>query len=92
MWKDLRKYSQIWRKVLISAHCVFELGASEAIYSNIMRNIIHEKCSPIVFMRARKNEAERDGMHRAHVIDGAAMCDALSLLESRVSIFFCFIQ
>lgn len=43
-------------------------------------------------MRARKNSAERQGMQRAHIIDGAAMCDALALLERRVCLFdsFCY--
>lgn len=64
---------------------MFDLGSSEAIYNNINRDIIVEKPSPIILMRAHKNEVERQGMHRAHVLDGAAMCEALSKLERRVS-------
>lgn len=35
-------------------------------------------------MRAQKNPIEQKGMERAHIVDGVAMCDALSLLERRV--------
>lgn len=34
--------------------------------------------------QAKKNAAEQNGMRKAHIFDGAAMCDALSLLERRV--------
>lgn len=70
--------------MLVPGRCVFDLGASEAIYSSILRNIIYEKASPIIFIRAEKNEVERRGMQRAHILDGAAMCEGLSLLERRV--------
>lgn len=54
------------------------------MFSSITRNVILEKPSPVIFMRAKKNAVERDGMQRAHVLDGAALCDAFSLLERRV--------
>lgn len=73
---------------MVPSHCVYDLGSSEAIFSAIRKHIIHEKPSPIIFMRAQKNEIEREGMQRAHVLDGAAMCEALSLLEQRVSQLF----
>lgn len=85
IWIDLRSYSHIWQKVLVPSHCVFDLGVSEAVFSSIIRNVILEKPSPVIFMRARKNAVERKGMQRAHVLDGAALCDAFSLLERRVS-------
>lgn len=74
-------------------YCVFDLGVSEAIYSNISPSAILEKPSPVIFMRAKKNPTEQKGMRRAQVLDGVAMCDALSLLERRVSeSIFSFIQ
>lgn len=69
---------------MVPDRCVFDLGVSEAIYSSILQTVIVEKPSPVIFMRARKNAAEQKGMQRAHFIDGAAMCDALALLERRV--------
>lgn len=72
--------------MLVPSHCVHDLGVSEAVYSSIIRNVILEKPSPVIFMRAKKNMVEREGMHRAHILDGAALCDAFSLLERRVSL------
>lgn len=84
IWKDLRTYSHIWRKILVPASCVFDLGVSEAIFSSILQTVVLEKPSPVIFMRARKNPIEQKAMQRAHIIDGAAMCDAFALLERRV--------
>lgn len=84
IWKDLRTYSHIWRKILVPGNCVFDLGVSEAIFSSILQTVVLEKPSPVIFMRARKNPIEQKAMQRAHIIDGAAMCDAFALLERRV--------
>lgn len=62
------------------------MGASEAIYSRVPEHKIVNSVSPIVMMKAKKNEAERAGMRKAHIIDGAAMCETLSYIEQRVSI------
>lgn len=62
------------------------MGASEAIYSSVPRDIILEKVSPIIFMKAQKNEVEREGMRKAHIIDGAAMCETLSYIEQKVCV------
>lgn len=86
IWNDLRECSQVWRKILVPSPCVFDLGVSQAIYSSIMQTAINEKPSPVIFMRAKKNPTEQKSMQRAHIIDGAAMCDAFSLLERRVKI------
>lgn len=84
IWSDLNTFSYEWRRILVPDHCVFDLGVSEAIYSNIKQTAIHEQPSPVIFMRAQKNPTEQKGMQRAHILDGAAMCDAFSLLERRV--------
>lgn len=62
------------------------MGASEAVYSALQRETVLERISPIIHMRAQKNEVEREGMRRAHVKDAAAMCDTLSYLEERVCV------
>jgi Xaa-Pro aminopeptidase len=41
--------------------------------------------SPIIFMKARKNHIEIDGMRRAHIRDAVALCDFLAHFEERVS-------
>ncbi|XP_053682697.1 xaa-Pro aminopeptidase ApepP [Sabethes cyaneus] len=83
VWRDLRTLSQHWKRVLVPSADVFEMGASEAIYSAIPRELILNKPSPIILLRAQKNEIERQGMLRAHIRDSAAMCEALSYLEKR---------
>lgn len=86
IWIDLPAKSHFWNRVLIPKYCVFDMGASEAIYSRVPEHKIANSVSPIVMMKAKKNEAERDGMRKAHIIDGAAMCETLSYIEQRVSI------
>lgn len=71
--------------MIVPSHCVFDMGASEAIYSHLPKDFIVHKPSPIIFMRTQKNDVERQGMHNAHIRDGAAMCEALSYIEGRVS-------
>lgn len=63
------------------------MGVSEAIISSVNPEIIHKEYSPIIYMRAEKNEVEREGMRRAHVRDAVALLDTLSYLEERVSSF-----
>jgi Xaa-Pro aminopeptidase len=70
---------------LLPSYSVFDMGASEAIYSLISHHKIVERVSPIIYMRAQKNKVEREGMRRAHIRDGVAMCDSLSFFEERVS-------
>ena len=41
--------------------------------------------SPIIFMKARKNQIEREGMRRAHIRDAVAFCDFLAHFEESVS-------
>ena len=41
--------------------------------------------SPIIFMKARKNQVERDGMRQAHIRDAVALCDFLAYFEDSVS-------
>ncbi|KAH8375879.1 xaa-Pro aminopeptidase 1 [Drosophila serrata] len=83
IWSDIRTYAQIWKRVLVSAPCVQDLGASEAIYSSMPGKIVVWHISPIIFMRAQKNSDEQAGMRRAHIRDGAAICEAMSNMETR---------
>ena len=40
--------------------------------------------SPIIFMKARKNPVEVDGMRKAHIRDAAALCDFFAHFEEAV--------
>ena len=88
IWKDLRILSTSWNRVLMPSMNNFDLGVSEAIYSSVDREIIHERTSPIVYMRAQKNKVEREGMRHANIRDAVALCDTLSYLEERVCLHY----
>lgn len=80
----MRTLSQHWKRILVPSAVVFDMGASEAIHSVIPRDLILDRPSPIIFLRAQKNEIEKQGMKKAHIRDGVAMCEVLSYLEERV--------
>lgn len=65
------------------AICVYDMGASQAIYSALRKEIVSLRISPIIYMRAQKTDAERRGMFNAHIRDAAAMCEVLSYLEEK---------
>lgn len=86
IWKDLHHHPHHWKRVLLPSMTNLDMGASEAIHSSLRSSdIIVEQISPIVYMRAVKNDVEREGMRRAHVKDAVAMCDTFTYLEERVS-------
>lgn len=60
------------------------MGASESIYSSLPKDIIQNIASPVILMKAQKNDIEREGMRKAHITDGVAMCETLSYLEQKV--------
>ncbi|CAD6994422.1 xaa-Pro aminopeptidase 2 [Ceratitis capitata] len=83
IWNDLRTYAQIWKRIFVPGPCVQEEGSSEAVHNALPSNIIYTEVSPIIFMRAQKTPEEQRGMREAHVRDAAAICEAMSYLESR---------
>ena len=83
-WRDLRTLAQQWKRVLVPSHSVFDMGASEAVYSALPQSMVVERVSPIIYMRAQKNPTERAGMQKAHIRDAAAFCEAMSYFEIRV--------
>ena len=40
--------------------------------------------SPVIFLKAKKNPTEVEGMRRAHIKDAVALCDFLAKLEKEV--------
>lgn len=64
------------------------MGVSESIYSSLPKDIIQNIPSPVILMRVEKNDIEQEGMRKAHITDGVAMCETLSYLEQKVSFFF----
>lgn len=60
------------------------MGVSESIYSSLPKDVIQNIPSPVILMRAQKNDIEREGMRKAHVTDGVAMSETLSYLDQKV--------
>lgn len=73
----------MWKRVLVPGVCVYDMGASQAIYAALPQGIVSLRISPIIYMRAQKNEVERRGMFNAHIRDAVAMCDVLNYLEDK---------
>ncbi|KAJ8978367.1 hypothetical protein NQ317_018599, partial [Molorchus minor] len=85
---NVTNYSEIWKvlsgwthKILVPSHCVYSEGASHAIYSAIKPNRIVPKRSPIISLKAVKNEAERKNMREVNIRDAAAICDCFAYVE-----------
>lgn len=57
---------------------------NQAIFSLTNSSTVVEADSPIILMKACKNDAELRGMKEAHIRDGAAMAEFLSWLEAEL--------
>ncbi|XP_075971462.1 xaa-Pro aminopeptidase 1 isoform X2 [Anticarsia gemmatalis] len=83
-------YSEIRRlaetKILIPAPGTFQRGASAAIVQSIAPAKRMYQLSPIIYLKAQKNDAEIKGMKKAHLKDAVAMCTLLSYLESKTGL------
>ncbi|KAK9508056.1 hypothetical protein O3M35_007802 [Rhynocoris fuscipes] len=84
VWEDLTTLSQIWRKVWIPSSGPFAPGVSRAVYISIPEDKRMSKVSPIIALKAEKNQVERDGMRRAHVQDAVAFCDFMAYFEEKM--------
>lgn len=83
---DLPTLCQSWRVVLIPTNFVYSLGASHAIAELIPYGKRLFYPSPIILLKAKKNDVEREGMRNAHIRDAAAMCKFFAYFENRVSL------
>ncbi|XP_049869627.1 xaa-Pro aminopeptidase 1 [Pectinophora gossypiella] len=79
IYSDLRRLTE--SKVLIPTAGTFQRGASAAIAMAVPQPKRMYQPSPIIYLKAQKNEAEVKGMHRAHLRDAVAMCTLLSYME-----------
>jgi len=85
----IRDYSQIVPAVATLAEegaMIFMDPArtNYAIWSAVGGDARVSGASPVTARKARKNEAELEGMRNAHFRDGAAVCDFLAWLELRL--------
>lgn len=83
VYAELRRSAE--SKILIPAAGTFQRGASAAIAQSVPQSKRMFQLSPIIYLKAQKNEAEVNGMRRAHLRDAVAMCTLLNYLEVYVS-------
>ncbi|XP_043273659.1 xaa-Pro aminopeptidase ApepP-like isoform X2 [Venturia canescens] len=86
VWEDLRTMSQAWNVVWLPAPCGYTQGASREIYMSIPVEKRLAKASPILDLRAEKNEVEAEGMRKSHIRDAMAMCDFLAYMEEQIKL------
>ncbi|XP_066586300.1 xaa-Pro aminopeptidase 1 isoform X2 [Prorops nasuta] len=86
IWAELMTMSQAWNTIWLPAPCGYTQGASKKIYSSIPSEKRLAKPSPVINLRAEKNEVEADGMRKAHVRDGVAMCEFLAYMEEQIGL------
>ncbi|CAK1598567.1 unnamed protein product [Parnassius mnemosyne] len=79
IYSDLRRASET--KILIPTGGTFQRGASAAIAQSVPQSKRLFQPSPIIYLKAQKNEAEIKGMRKAHLRDAVAMCTVLSYIE-----------
>ncbi|KAG8036386.1 hypothetical protein G9C98_003708 [Cotesia typhae] len=84
IWNDLRTMSQTWSKVWLPSYCGYAQGASRIIYISIPVEKRFPHPSPIIELRAIKNEIEILGMRKAHLRDAVAMCDFMAYMEEQL--------
>ncbi|CAH1975267.1 unnamed protein product [Acanthoscelides obtectus] len=85
IWTDLRTESQYYKKILVPSYCVYSEGASHAIYQHIDPERRLPMQSPIIYLKALKNQVEIKGMLEANVKDSAAVCDCFAYIEQRIT-------
>ncbi|XP_011306386.1 xaa-Pro aminopeptidase 1 isoform X2 [Fopius arisanus] len=86
IWNDLRTLSQSWSKAWLPAPCVYAQGVSRQIYVSIPSSKRYFEPSPIIALRAVKNDIEINGMRQAHIRDSIVMCDFMADMEFQMSI------
>ncbi|CAH2105417.1 unnamed protein product [Euphydryas editha] len=80
IYTDLRRATET--KILIPTAGTFQRGASAAIAQSIPQSKRLFQMSPIIYLKAQKNQAEIKGMRKAHLRDAVAMCTVMCYLES----------
>ncbi|XP_076239217.1 xaa-Pro aminopeptidase 1 isoform X2 [Calliopsis andreniformis] len=83
IWYELRTMSQAWNMVWLPTRCDDSPGVSMEILSSIPVEKRLTKPSPVLNLRAQKNEVEVKGMRRSHLRDAVAMCDFLAYMEEQ---------
>lgn len=83
---DVRPYGDIYKDVAeLPAESTLWLDPSTcncALYNSVPEGVsTHEDLTPVALMKMIKNEAETEGMRRAHVLDGVAVTKLIKWLK-----------
>ncbi|KAK4301818.1 hypothetical protein Pmani_026085 [Petrolisthes manimaculis] len=78
------KISNDVKKVMMGGKYSYSGGASYAVYSAVPEELRLKVTSPVLLMKARKNQVESQGMVNSHIRDAVALCDFLAYLEYEV--------
>ncbi|RVE53172.1 hypothetical protein evm_002269 [Chilo suppressalis] len=81
IYADLRRATE--GRILIPTSGTFQRGASAAIAQSVPLNKQVFQTSPIIYLKAQKNEAEVKGIKKAHLRDAVAMCTLLCYLQDQ---------
>lgn len=76
---------QRWKHVLLPSAWVYSQGVSQAVYAALPEETRLSKPSPIIFLKAQKNNVEIMGMEKAAIRDSATLVEFFSFLENDVS-------
>ncbi|OWR41030.1 xaa-Pro aminopeptidase 1 like protein [Danaus plexippus plexippus] len=79
IYSDLRRATE--SKILVPTAGTFQRGASAAILQSVQQTKRVSQLSPIIYLKAQKNQAEIKGMRKAHLRDAVAMSTVLSYME-----------
>ncbi|KRT80197.1 Peptidase [Oryctes borbonicus] len=84
IWTELPTLAQNWKRIVLPTQCVFTKGVSQKVFSLIPEKKRLSMESPIIYLKAKKNQVEIENMKIAHIRDAAAMCMFFSYFEKKV--------
>jgi len=83
-FQDIQNLSkeENWEKVLLAKPWAYSSGATYAIYNLLPTPSVHFQSSPIMLMKAKKNQVEIEGMKKAALKDSVALIELASEVEA----------
>ncbi|KAI5703271.1 hypothetical protein M8J76_006229 [Diaphorina citri] len=83
VWNDLRNIGLYWNRIWLPSQIAYSAGVSKAITTLFSPDKRYAAPSPIIEMKAQKNDVEIKGMHEAHIRDAVIFCDAMAFVEDQ---------
>jgi len=70
-----------WEKVVLAKPWAYSSGATYAVYKLLPEQLVHFQNSPVMLMKAKKNQVEIAGMKKACLKDSVALIELASEVE-----------